>query len=414
MGTAILAEMALACIALVESLKNVANELNFNLAPALRDLNGTLPQLTEDMSDFVDFMTIFAGEISSYTDSMGGITWDSIVSGFQRLFAGNPIGDFSDDVHTIYTDTQSLNTELRLANPELQTAVTLLTQYAALMKQLGILTQENGTSNLSTGIFTNLKVCGEQLVTGFSTGMTNKMPLIQANVQQMKTTLDTNFNTLVNGVVQKWETGLTTMQTDFTTFTANTLANFLSFQAQMNTGMTDFTTVFPIGWSNMWRGMTNIAIVQWNSVLTVMEKGMNNAVRAVNNVIREINRTSWITGISLGYISQVKVDRIQYMADGGFVDEGQLFIARESGAEMVGAMGRRTAVANNDQIVEGISAGVSVANDGVIAAIYALMNIIEDKDLSVSIGDDVIGRSYDRYSRNRGVRVNSGAFSNAY
>ena len=413
-GTAILAEMALACIALVESLKNVANELNFNLAPALRDLNGTLPQLTEDMSDFVDFMTIFAGEISSYTDSMGGITWDSIVSGFQRLFAGNPIGDFSDDVHTIYTDTQSLNTELRLANPELQTAVTLLTQYAALMKQLGILTQENGTSNLSTGIFTNLKVCGEQLVTGFSTGMTNKMPLIQANVQQMKTTLDTNFNTLVNGVVQKWETGLTTMQTDFTTFTANTLANFLSFQAQMNTGMTDFTTVFPIGWSNMWRGMTNIAIVQWNSVLTVMEKGMNNAVRAVNNVIREINRTSGITGISLGYISQVKVDRIQYMADGGFVDEGQLFIARESGAEMVGAMGRRTAVANNDQIVEGISAGVSVANDGVIAAIYALMNIIEDKDLSVSIGDDVIGRSYDRYSRSRGVRVNSGAFANAY
>ena len=413
-GTAILAEMALACIALVESLKNVANELNFNLAPALRDLNGTLPQLTEDMSDFVDFMTIFAGEISSYTDSMSGITWDSIVSGFQRLFAGNPIGDFSDDVHTIYTDTQSLNTELRLANPELQTAVTLLTQYAALMKQLGILTQENGTSNLSTGIFTNLKVCGEQLVTGFSTGMTNKMPLIQANVQQMKTTLDTNFNTLVNGVVQKWETGLTTMQTDFTTFTANTLANFLSFQAQMNTGMTDFTTVFPIGWSNMWRGMTNIAIVQWNSVLTVMEKGMNNAVRAVNNVIREINRTSWITGISLGYISQVKVDRIQYMADGGFVDEGQLFIARESGAEMVGAMGRRTAVANNDQIVEGISAGVSVANDGVIAAIYALMNIIEDKDLSVSIGDDVIGRSYDRYSRSRGVRVNSGAFANAY
>lgn len=413
-GTAILAEMALACIALVESLKNVANELNFNLAPALRDLNGTLPQLTEDMSDFVDFMTIFAGEISSYTDSMGGITWDSIVSGFQKLFAGNPIGDFADDVNDIYTDTKSLNDELRLANPELQTAVTLLTQYAALMKQLGILTQENGTSNLSTGIFTNLKVCGEQLVTGFSTGMTNKMPLIQANVQQMKTTLDTNFNTLVNGVVQKWETGLTTMQTDFTTFTANTLANFLSFQAQMNTGMTDFTTVFPIGWSNMWRGMTNIAIVQWNSVLTVMEKGMNNAVRAVNNVIREINRTSRITGISLGYISQVKVDRIQYMADGGFVDEGQLFIARESGAEMVGAMGRRTAVANNDQIVEGISAGVSVANDGVIAAIYALMNIIEDKDLSVSIGDDVIGRSYDRYSRNRGVRVNSGAFSNAY
>lgn len=414
LGTAILVELAAAFVLFTESLVAVADELNFNLAPSLRSLNGTLPQLTEDMSDFVDFMSAFAGEIGSYTDSMGGITWDSIVSGFQKLFAGNPIGDFADDVNTIYTDTKSLNDELRLANPELQTAVTLLTQYAALMEQLGILTQENGTANLATGIFTNLQVCGEQLVTGFSTGMTNKMPLIQANVEQMKTTLDTNFNTLVDGVVQKWQTGLDTMNTDFTTFRTNTLLGFTDFQTQMTTGMDDFTTTFPKGWSSMWRGMTNTAIIQWNSTLNAMERGMNNAINALNQVIFSINAVSWITGISLSYFSRISIDQIQYMAEGGFVDEGQLFIAREAGAEMVGAMGRRTAVANNDQIVEGISAGVSVANDGVIAAIYALMNIIEDKDLSVSIGDDVIGRSYDRYNRSRGVRVNSGAFANAY
>ena len=414
LGAGILAEMALVCIGLVESLRSVADELNNNLAPSLRELNGTLPQLTDDMSDFVDFMSDFAGEISSYTDSMGGITWDSIVSGFQKLFAGNPIGDFADDVNDIYTDTKSLNDELRLANPELQTAVILLTQYAALMEQLGILTQENGTTNLATGIFTNLQVCGEQLVTGFSTGMTNKMPLIQANVEQMKTTLDTNFNTLVDGVVQKWQTGLNTMNTDFTTFRTNTLLGFTDFQTQMTIGMDSFTTTFPKGWSSMWRGMTNTAITQWNATLTAMERGMNNAIRSLNNVIRQINKVSKFTGISLSYFSEISVDRIQYMAEGGFVDEGQLFIAREAGAEMVGAMGRRTAVANNDQIVEGISAGVSVANDGVIAAIYALMNIIEEKDLSVSIGDDVIGRSYDRYNRSRGVRVNSGAFANAY
>lgn len=414
LGTAILVELAAAFVLFTESLVAVADELNFNLAPSLRSLNGTLPQLTEDMSDFVDFMSAFAGEIGSYTDSMGGITWDSIVSGFQKLFAGNPIGDFADDVNTIYTDTKSLNDELRLANPELQTAVTLLTQYAALMEQLGILTQENGTANLATGIFTNLQVCGEQLVTGFSTGMTNKMPLIQANVEQMKTTLDTNFNTLVDGVVQKWQTGLDTMNTDFTTFHTNTLLGFTDFQTQMTTGMDDFTTTFPKGWSSMWRGMTNTAIIQWNSTLNAMERGMNNAINALNQVIRSINAVSWITGISLSYFSRISIDQIQYMAEGGFVDEGQLFIAREAGAEMVGSMGRRTAVANNDQIVEGISAGVSVANDGVIAAIYALMNIIEDKDLSVSIGDDVIGRSYDRYNRSRGVRVNSGAFANAY
>lgn len=43
---------------------------------------------------------------------------------------------------------------------------------------------------------------------------------------------------------------------------------------------------------------------------------------------------------------------------GGFPESGQLFIAREAGAEMVGSIGGRAAVANNDQIVEGIKQGV--------------------------------------------------------
>lgn len=53
---------------------------------------------------------------------------------------------------------------------------------------------------------------------------------------------------------------------------------------------------------------------------------------------------------------------VQAYASGGFPDEGQLFIARERGAEMVGSIGSRTAVANNDQIVKGIASGVASAN----------------------------------------------------
>lgn len=78
---------------------------------------------------------------------------------------------------------------------------------------------------------------------------------------------------------------------------------------------------------------------------------------------------------------------VSYMADGGFPDAGQLFIAREAGAEMVGSIGRRTAVANNDQIVEGISAGVSNANADVVNAIFAVATqviaAINEKDSSV-------------------------------
>lgn len=49
---------------------------------------------------------------------------------------------------------------------------------------------------------------------------------------------------------------------------------------------------------------------------------------------------------------------LQGFATGGFPDEGQLFMAREAGPELVGTMGGHTAVANNDQIVDGIRQGV--------------------------------------------------------
>lgn len=51
-------------------------------------------------------------------------------------------------------------------------------------------------------------------------------------------------------------------------------------------------------------------------------------------------------------------------ATGGFPDTGQMFIAREAGPELVGRIGRRTAVANNDQIVQGIASAVRSAMVG--------------------------------------------------
>lgn len=161
-----------------------------------------------------------------------------------------------------------------------------------------------------------------------------------------------------------------------------------------------------------------------NPITRFVRQMANSIIGLVNGVIDAINdmfhiqfnglSVMGITLIPAFDIRLVDIPHIPFFEDGGFPNEGQLFIAREAGAEMVGAMGRRTAVANNDQIIEGISAGVSVANDGVIAAIYALLNVVEEKDFSVNIGDNQIGESYDRYNRARGVRVNTGAFSNAY
>lgn len=56
--------------------------------------------------------------------------------------------------------------------------------------------------------------------------------------------------------------------------------------------------------------------------------------------------------------STTKASTVKGYAGGGFVGSGQMFIAREDGPEMVGSIGGRTAVANNDQIVDAVSIGV--------------------------------------------------------
>ena len=85
-------------------------------------------------------------------------------------------------------------------------------------------------------------------------------------------------------------------------------------------------------------------------------------------------------------------------ADGGFPSQGEMFIARERGPELVGRIGHSTAVANNDQIVSGIA----TANEGVINAVFAMASMIvkavEDKDSNVYLGGKQLARELAPYS----------------
>lgn len=165
-----------------------------------------------------------------------------------------------------------------------------------------------------------------------------------------------------------------------------------------------------IGFVNKMKSIVSAGVSAVKGAFTSAVAAAQSAVSAIGSALSSIG-----SAISNGLSNAASsIGSALGFAEGGFPNEGQLFIARESGAEMVGTMGRRTAVANNDQIVEGISAGVTNANDGVIAAIYSLINVVESKNMDVYIGDDAIGHSYDRYNQSRGRRVNVGAFANAY
>lgn len=108
----------------------------------------------------------------------------------------------------------------------------------------------------------------------------------------------------------------------------------------------------------------------------------------------------------------VKGPDIQTFASGGFPEHGQMFIANENGPELIGQIGNRTAVVNNDQIVSGIAE----ANNGVINAVMAMgqaiVKAINDQETSVQLDGKVVSRALYSYnqqvSREKGSRLVTG------
>ena len=107
---------------------------------------------------------------------------------------------------------------------------------------------------------------------------------------------------------------------------------------------------------------------------------------------------------------------IPQYAGGGFPATGSLFIANESGPELVGQFGGSTAVANSGQIVAGIAAGVAEANSAQMR-LLSQQNALLEKQNSILLNGFAEGlnvkpsvglgqaakRSLDMYNRVSGV-----------
>lgn len=326
-GTALLVELAAATVIFVESLVAVADEFTYELSPALDDLNGKLPGLTDNMSDFTDYLRGFAGEVTDYTDSMGSITWNSIVGGFMRLFSGSPISDLANDVWHIHEDAVDLNWNLERANPEIQKAIDLMGDYTKLLGMLDDITSTDMSIDLSSQIYVNMKDAGMKIAGGLADG-------INAQAYQANNAM----KSMLNNMLTKVELFVNNSRNAFNSLLYKYAAAMQSVKVNSYTGKVSYSTA--------------------------------------------------------GYISVPKL-----MANGGFVDQGQLFIAREAGAEMVGSIGRKTAVANNDQITEGITAAVVTANTGVVRAVNNLTRVLEDKDFAAYLDGRQVTKSQNNRNR---------------
>ena len=192
LGTALLVELVEATKAFVDSVTDVAKQINDRLSPELERINENAPTVTKGLNNYMSFLKKFASIISESTkvDLLSG--FKSLVGGLIGLFAEDPIKKLAKDVNKTYTQTKDLNKKLKDANPELEEASDLTSEYLKLISKLDKLAKNNKTSKLSGNLFTNMENAGRNIITGLVSGMNSKISSYNSALNNIYNAIDSN------------------------------------------------------------------------------------------------------------------------------------------------------------------------------------------------------------------------------
>ena len=157
------------------------------------------------------------------------------------------------------------------------------------------------------------------------------------------------------------------------------------------------------------------------SISEILHSLWRKFINFIKNIGRNLKKMfSFFTrGLSAGATSALGVDYqpegISGFASGGYPTRGDYFLANENGKpEYVGSIGNRTAVANQNQIVQGISYGVAMANSEQNALLRTqndlLMRILS-KGTDVYLNGRKVTDELSQVANARGTNPLSGGFS---
>jgi phage-related protein len=214
----------------------------------------------------------------------------------------------------------------------------------------------------NTKIITPVKNFFTNLWNGIQTAATNAWN----GIKSVYTTISNWFNTTV---IQPVSTFFSNLWSGFIEGAKNAWAGV---KQVFGTVATFFHDTFQKAWAGIVKvfsvageifvDIKNGIVTEFKSVVNGLIGGINRVVsipfNAINNALSTIRNITILGLRPFSNLRSISVPSIPYLASGGILDAGQLFVAREAGPELVANAGRKTAVMNNDQIVESVSQGV--------------------------------------------------------
>ena len=178
------------------------------------------------------------------------------------------------------------------------------------------------------------------------------------------------YENIKDALKETWDNTVGQWATDIKDWWDNDVAPWFTFKQ-----WDDLLSSIGDAFQSAFEAAAEMAIEPINSVLSAVENMVNGAIDGLNKLIELANK---VPGVDLENIGHVDFGEVGF-ANGGYPAPG-LFIAGEAGPELVGTIGGRTAVVNNDQIVQAVSAGVAKAVAGVLGSSSSNQELVVNLD----------------------------------
>lgn len=185
-----------------------------------------------------------------------------------------------------------------------------------------------------------------------------------------------------------------------------------NFYTQINALSLTFGNTFKTSMSEYLNKTYDGIYNTFDAIRQTLQQVSDEVTRMLNQMVSDANSLAGLTGKKYSHVGgytmqQAQRFNIEMFANGGFPRSGEMFIAREAGAEMVGSIGGKTAVANNDQIERAIFNAVLTAMSQAMANGSSQPIELNQK---IELDGDVIYNNQQKVSARRGINFGLGAF----
>jgi phage-related protein len=212
--------------------------------------------------------------------------------------------------------------------------------------------------------------------------------------------------------ISQWDATWATLRENFAVLKADIISSMNTFYSTISAMTTNFGTVSKAQITAYLLKVYDNIYNTFDAIRQTLQQVSDEVTRMLNQMVSDANSLAGLTGKKYSHVGgytmqQAQRFNIEMFANGGFPRSGEMFIAREAGAEMVGSIGSKTAVANNDQIERAIFNAVLTAMSQAMANGSSQPIELNQK---IELDGDVIYNNQQRVSARRGINFGLGAF----